>query len=368
MNREEDILAKIWASIVTGNNRKLMKTLIYIYGDILNAYRECEKGKCFTGIGVDNKAVEKLRDKAIFKKANEILLKCAENDIQVLILDSNKYPENLKELYNPPSLLYCKGFLASNINKICNTSISIVGARKCTSYGRMISFNFAKELSKYNITIVSGMARGIDSEAHKGALWGNGNTIAILGCGVDVVYPKENVKLYNEILERGCILSEYPPGTPPLKNHFPARNRIISGISKGVLIVEAAKKSGAMITVDMALEQGKNVYVIPGNINSDASVGCNELIKNGASCVTGIYDILDEFDIKYDDIYNTTLKYNLSESEIKIYNAILKGFNSANSISNELKIDISSILTTLTMLEIKGILLKDFDGLYKVII
>lgn len=213
----------------------------------------------------------------------------------ITILDED-YPKNLKNIYDAPVILYYKGNKQLLHN---NKSIAIVGCRNCTKYGENISTKFAYDLSKEGICIISGMAKGIDSKAHLGALKQEGKTIAILGSGLDRIYPSQNIKLYNEIVENGgLILTEYVIGTNANKMNFPARNRIISGLSDGVLVIEAKEKSGTLITVDFALEQGKDVFVIPGNITSDYSFGTNELIKQGAKCVTSVKDVLEEINLR----------------------------------------------------------------------
>lgn len=207
----------------------------------------------------------------------------AKNHIDIISIQDEEYPKLLKEIYDPPVFLYIKG----NKKILNNNSISIIGCREATSYGLKVAGEFAYNLSKQKINIISGLARGIDSVAHFGAVRANGKTVAVLGNGLDTIYPKENNNLIQNILNSGgAIISEYPLGTLPKKENFPARNRIISGISRGILVVEAKEKSGTLITVDFALEQGRDVFVIPGNINSINSVGTNNLIKQGAKLVT----------------------------------------------------------------------------------
>ena len=207
--------------------------------------------------------------------------------IKTIILGDENYPEKLKYIYGNPQRLYVLG----NEKLLNEKSIAIIGCREATRYGLENAYKFAYELAKRGICIISGFARGIDTYAHKGAVAVKGKTIAVLGCGLDIVYPSENIELYKQIIvNNGAIITEYPIGIKPEKHHFPTRNRIISGLSDGVLVVEAKKSSGTMITVEHALEQGKNVYAIPGNITSDNSYGTNELIKEGAIPVTNIED------------------------------------------------------------------------------
>jgi DNA processing protein len=211
--------------------------------------------------------------------------------VQTWALDDEAYPALLRQIPDPPPLLYVRGQPPPGDQWL----IAIVGTRKATGYGRYAARKLAKELSSLGVGIVSGMARGIDTEAHLGALEVGGFTVAVLGCGIDVIYPPENASLYARIAERGLILSEFPPGTPPKPGHFPVRNRLISGISRGVVVVEAGHKSGALITADLALEQGREVFAVPGPINSSYSRGTNWLIKQGAKLVETAYDILEEY-------------------------------------------------------------------------
>lgn len=212
--------------------------------------------------------------------------------ISIVTIYDKEYPNKLRNIYDPPVTLYVKG----NKEILNENSIAIVGCRDCSNYGKEVAQKVAYELGKEDISIISGMAKGIDSQAHIGCLNAKGKTIAVLGSGLDRIYPKENLKLYNEIIANGgAIVSEYIIGTKPDKMNFPARNRIISGLSDGLVVVEAKQKSGTLITVDFALEQGKNIFVVPGNITSANSAGTNELIKQGAKCITDVKDILEEY-------------------------------------------------------------------------
>lgn len=209
--------------------------------------------------------------------------------LEVATIDfwDERYPVLLKEIHDPPAVLYVRGTLPPP------ECLAIVGSRRATPTGQIITKEIATDLARHGVCIVSGLARGIDSAAHRGALEGGGTTVAVLGCGVERAYPQENARLFRDILANNCILSEYPPGTPPLAHNFPARNRIISGLSKGVLIVEAAAKSGSLITGDFALEQGRELFAMPGAIHTPNSNGTNRLLKQGACLVTESRDIID---------------------------------------------------------------------------
>lgn len=210
--------------------------------------------------------------------------------ISYLCYNDPGYPAALRFIHDPPAALFVRGAL-----KITDEmALAVVGSRKPTAYGRLVAEKIAADLAAAGITVVSGLARGIDTAAHRGALAVGGRTVAVLGCGPDVVYPRENSGIMEQIIERGAVVSEFPPGSPPEAWHFPARNRIISGFSKGVLVVEAAEKSGALITADFALEQGRDVMAVPGNVTSSLSKGTNRLIKQGAKLVESAGDIIEE--------------------------------------------------------------------------
>ncbi len=223
---------------------------------------------------------------------NEDLKRIDELNIGVINFRDSLYPSPLKTIFDPPFLLYVKG----KLKKEESDTLAIVGTRRPTTYGKLMARRLARDLAREGITIVSGMARGIDTAAHQGALEVGGRTIAVLGSGVDVIYPPENKKLVVEIIKKGAVISEYPLGAEPNAPHFPQRNRIISGLAKGVLVVEAPLRSGALITADFALEQGREVFAIPGNITNPNAQGVNRLVKEGAKLVECVEDILEELD------------------------------------------------------------------------
>ena len=219
----------------------------------------------------------------------QIEAECARQDVSVITIDDELYPVVLREIFDPPLVLYYRGALIPDARRI-----GIVGARKFTAYGEAAAMEFAEKLAAAGVTVVSGAARGIDTRAHRGALRG-GRTVAVLGCGVDIAYPPENRRLLVQIIETGgAVISEYAPGTQPLPAFFPARNRIISGLSEGTLVIEAAKRSGSLITAEMALSEGRDVYAVPGSIYSPQSSGCHNLIRAGARLVESPQEILEE--------------------------------------------------------------------------
>jgi DNA processing protein len=221
--------------------------------------------------------------------AEEECFRLASSGARLVTFISADYPKSLFEIPDPPPFLYVLGELRCH-----ETSIAIVGSRRATAYGLQTTARLAEALARHGVSVVSGMARGVDTVAHKGALAAGGRTIGVLGCGIDKVYPPENRKIFQEMAEKGCLVSEFPLGTVPLAENFPRRNRIISGLSRGVLIVEAAENSGSLITAQYALEHGRDVFAVPGNISFATSRGSNRLIKQGAKLVDCVEDILEE--------------------------------------------------------------------------
>ena len=278
----------IWLSLIPclGSVRK--QRLLEVF-EIPEKIYKASKQELLNVKEIGEKIVNKILDNNIRKAVKNHIEYLEKNNIQVVTIQDMEYPQMLKEIYDYPISLYVKG----NANLLNSKSIAIVGCRDASKYGEKSAKYFGYNLANEGICVVSGLAKGIDSYAHIGALGANGNTIAVLGNGLDMVYPKENTELENKIIEKGgAIISEYPLGTKPDKMNFPARNRIVSGMSNGVLVVEAKEKSGTLITVDFALEQGRDVFVVPGNINSVYSVGTNRLIKEGAKLVSCYHDLL----------------------------------------------------------------------------
>ena len=236
--------------------------------------------------------IESILKREFYDKADEELEKVRELGGDVLILDDGSYPFLLREIADPPITLYVKGDWQACFDVPC---IAVVGSRRCSTYGENASEMLSRDLAANGICIISGLARGIDTAAHRGAIAGGGKTIAVLGTGIDNVYPKENARLVDQILESGgAVVSQFPLETPPLKDNFPYRNRIISGLSLGVLIVEASERSGSLITARLAMEQNREVMAVPGNITSKNSFGTNYLIKSGAKLVQQWQDVVAE--------------------------------------------------------------------------
>lgn len=280
----------IWLSRIEGLDTKTMEKLLNFYKTPDRIWKQTKEELLTLGIETSKaEEIVKLRYRQNLKAYIDYM---KSQKIEVITRQDEDYPDKLRNIYDPPQILYVQG----NKQILKEKSIAIVGSRMGSPYGRKIAEKFAYELAKKNMVVLSGLASGIDSCAHKGALKAEGKTIAVLGNGLDRIYPTENQNLAKEILAKGgAILSEYVIGTKPLKMNFPKRNRIMSGMSDGVLVIEAKQKSGSLITVDFALEQGKEVYAVPGNITSITSEGTNELLKQGAKIVTKVEDIIEDF-------------------------------------------------------------------------
>ena len=238
--------------------------------------------------GITREQAELLEDKDC-AAAEKVLADCGELGLHIVTISDAAYPNRLRNIFDPPCLLYVRGRLPAFDDE---AAVAVVGTRDCTPYGVSCAEKLGFGLAAGGALVVSGLARGIDSAALRGALRGGGTVTAVLGNGLDVVYPRENRYLYEDIAASGALLSEYPPGTPPEGRHFPVRNRIMSGLSLATLVVEAPERSGALITAGTALEQGRDVFAVPGPIDAPASVGCNRLIRDGAGLVTDAWDIL----------------------------------------------------------------------------
>lgn len=229
------------------------------------------------------------------EKENKLYEKLINKDVHFVIQEDDNYPRRLLNMYDPPRFLYYLGELPDeNL-----PTIAIIGARACSAYGSQAARALAKELAMNKIQVISGLAKGVDGFAHAGALEGEGKTFGVIGSGVNICYPRENYQLFHDVENQGGILSEYPMSSPALAFHFPVRNRIIAGLSDGILVVEAKEKSGTLITVDCGLEQGKDIYALPGKITDQLSIGCNRLIQNGAKLIQSSSEIIEELTDRY---------------------------------------------------------------------
>jgi DNA processing protein len=281
----------IWATLIKGIGARKKLKIINQFNSIEELYNATKEELLDKeGIGENTAKIILNQDKR--KEVEQHLKYINNNNIEIITIKEKEYPQILKQIYDPPIAIY----LVGNKKILNNLNIAIIGCRECSNYGKNIARKLAYNIAKNKINIISGLAKGIDIEAHIGTLEARGKTIAVLGNGIDTIYPKENIKIAKEIIKNGgAIITEYPLGTKPEKKNFPERNRIVSGMSKGIIVVEAKEKSGTLITVDFALEQGRDVFVVPGNLNSENSIGTNELIKQGAKIITDYRDIIEEY-------------------------------------------------------------------------
>lgn len=288
------------------------------------------------------------------------LKKLEKNKISLLFIKDKEYPEELKNITKPPIFLYYRG----DISLLSGKRIGVVGTRRATSYGKIACEKLVRELVENGVTTVSGLANGIDGICYKKTLEFQGKTIAVVGSGLDIIYPYENRKIWEEIGEKGLLLSEYPMGTEPFAYNFPMRNRIIVGISQGIVVIESKAKGGSLITAELALEEGREVFAVPGEIFSPASEGCNTLIKNsGAKLVTDVDDILVEFGWNREKKLKEE-KLDLTDYEKKIYNTLVKEKN-LDEIIEETSMKASEVLSILMDLEVKKIIVSIAGGKYR---
>lgn len=333
--------------------------LVEVFGSIDNIFN-CELNTLLAKSNLSSTLA-----KRVYSKIQTHTLKKTNNEQELAALTKlggsfttfwdDDYPQHLKNIYYPPLILYYLG----SYKKSDLQSVSIVGTRKATDYGKSVATHFSTELSKQGLTIVSGMARGIDSIAHRSALKTNGRTIAVIGSGLDVIYPPENRALFNEIIESGAIFSEFPLGTKPDAPNFPKRNRIVAGLSLGTLVIESKKNGGAMQMARLALDQNKEVFAIPGNITSEKSSGTNILIqKNGAKLVQEPNDILVELQLKLQPNSKKKIakpKLDLTLFEERIYQTLENTPKQIDKISTESALSTSEVLVNLLSLEFKGL-------------
>lgn len=256
-----------------------------------------DTGEILLTEGITREDVAILEDHDL-KAADRILADCERLDVRILTILDAEYPDRLKNIFDPPCLLYVKGRLPAFDETV---AVAVVGTRDCTPYGESSAEKLSFGLSNGGAIVVSGLAKGIDAAASRGALRAGGCTVAVLGNGVDVHYPYESRYLYEDVAAAGALISEYPPGTKPAPHQFPARNRIMSGLSLATLVVEAPERSGALITAETANEQGRDVFAVPGPIDAPTSVGCNRLIRDGAGLVSDAWDILREYEARFPD-------------------------------------------------------------------
>lgn len=356
---EKDFLISLSTFVPFGPMR--LSLLKKYFGSYEKAWK-AEKQELIT-IGLRQDLVTNFSNHRGKFKYDEYCKNLEKKEIKVVTIFDDIYPENLKDLPNMPMVLYVLGDLKS-----CDVNaVAIVGTRKSTTYGREVAEIFASGLSEVGVTIVSGLALGIDSAAHRGALEVKGRTIAVIGSGLDIIYPASNMQLAREIAKgHGAVISEYPLGYPALRTNFPSRNRIISGLSKAVIVVEGAQKSGTLLTASAAAEQGRTVFAVPGQITSPMSEAPHYLIQNGAKIAFGPKDILDEMDLQM-QVDHKALEKVMPEDELeKLILTILENEEKhIDEIVREVKKEMSDISSKLSIMQIKGMVKGMGEGVYK---
>ncbi len=340
-----------WFARINGISAKKKRKLREYYGSGKAIYYIEETKSPFPDF-LTEKEQQILRDAQKEMNLEEQFLNMQKENIQMILYDSIHYPKRLKAIVSPPYALYVKGKLPDEEKM----AVSIVGARRCSGYGEFCALEYGRELAAQGIEIISGMARGIDGAGQRGALNAGGNTYAVLGCGVDVCYPKEHKGLYNDIQKTGGILSEFAPGTKPFPMNFPARNRIISGLSDIVLVMEAKEKSGSLITADLALEQGKDVYALPGPVTSALSTGCHFLISQGAGILISPSELLKEIGVFYKKLEQNSdkNKKELETAENIVYSFLDLYPKGIQILIEETGLSAKEVMAELTSLEIEG--------------
>ena len=351
----EHILYWLWLTTKYGVTPSKIKVLLEYFKTVEEIYFSKNLNNIY---GLSDKIKSSLADKDL-SKAEKILEQTAKLNQKILVYDSESYPQILKNISSPPYVLYVQGKVLE-LDKVL--TIGVVGTRNSSEYGRVVTDRICRELAQYGAMTVGGLARGIDTVGAWATL--------VVGSGLDIVYPSENVELVKAITEKGCIISEYAPGTPPVRNHFPARNRIIAGLSRGILVTEAPEKSGALITAKYALENDRDVFAVPRNITDTNSLGTNKIIQQGAKLINGAADIISEYPyaekvipkkVKSEPIQKTVddSKYSkLNEFEKQIIDILKKSDMQIDELSRELKRNVSEINTKLIMLEVKGLVKK----------
>ena len=359
----------IWLSQLGKPNYLLFTALLEEFEStegIYDAFYRGVKPSVFRG---NEKLERKFADPENMKAAADIKERMKNSGMRMLDITSAAYPEKVRNLPSAqPIVLYYYGSLPWESDPSA-LYLSLVGSRNCSASGFNNAGRFAYCLAEHGCVIVSGLARGCDGAAHKGAISAKGKTVAVLASGADVVYPPEHRSLYNQIIDNGCVISESPPGTSPQKQLFPARNRIIAGLGDGTVVIEASKKSGALITADRALEAGRTVFALPGDVSNPLAYGCNELIRQGAVLALSPHTVLEEFGI-YEDNKRAHGKLpqgwinGLPEKQSAVANAISKGYGNPDEIAELLELPASEVGSAITMLELRGVVSKYVSGEY----
>ncbi len=354
---DQQLLEQIQLNLIQGVGPRMRHSLMEQFGSvsrILNAPRQ----ELLNVPGIGTKLANAIIYRSAKSSAEEELKRCRESGFQILSEESQNYPSLLREMPDSPSLLYCNGSLLPEDD----LAVAIVGSRKCTTYGLQQAEKIAGTLARTGITVVSGLARGIDQAAHTGALKAGGRTIAVMATGLSHIYPPEHLKLSREVANQGALVTEFPLDQAPVAGLFPQRNRIISGLSMGVVLIEAGRKSGALHTARHAYEQGREVFAVPGRIDHPASAGCHDLIRDGAMLVRSVEDILEGLGPLMSPVIttqnrevHTPRELSLSEFEQDILNLVTLEPQHLNEIVQSSSLDSSRILSTLTILEMRKV-------------
>ena len=361
----------VWLTLALGFSSAKPKAIHSLYSSVEEFYKGGEAEWRLSGV-LKPKDIEALSATPL-SKALEVIARCNELGITVLAFDDPDYPERLMELSDPPAVLYLKGRLPDFSSCL---SIAMVGTRNATSYGKRASHVISGSLAKVGVIIVSGGAVGIDSLSHTGALEAGGVTVCVLGCGINFPYLTSNRRLREDIAVRGAVISEYPPDFPPGKYTFPVRNRIISGLSDGVVVVEAGEKSGSLITARLAAEQGRDVFAVMGNITSPYSRGTNALIKDGAIPVTDFTDIISNYPrfsivAEPDDIVEAVPRHrtdaDISPGAARVYRCIGADPIHIDSITSAAGMPVSGVLQAVTELELEGLIRAEKGRMYRLL-
>lgn len=347
-------------NIVRGIGPMRLRSLLSYFGDIERAWHASPEE--LRQAGLDRRSLENLVAARATLDLEHELRRVSEAGAYVVTWESSEYPRLLREIADPPPVLYVKGTLFAD-----EWMLAVVGTRRASVYGRQVTRRLVGALARSGITVVSGMARGIDAEAHRAALDAGGRTIAVLGHGVDLIYPPEHRQLAKEIEMHGALVSDYPMGTPPEGINFPPRNRIISGMSLGVLITEAGLHSGARITADFAAEQGREVFAVPGSIFAAGSAGTNALIQEGARLVTSAQDILEELNLTM-LVEKAEARQTLpvDQTEAKLLSFLSADPLHIDELQRQVGLPIAQVTSTLTLMELKG-LVRQVGGMRYVV-
>lgn len=336
-------------SLIRGIGAVRFRRLLSEFGSLQEAWQASSSALAQTGLSP--KLVENILDIRQQVDVDQLWERIQKLEIQVLTWQDASYPRRLKEIDQPPPVLYLKG----NLLEQDELAVAVVGTRKVTHYGRQVAQEIAAGLAQSGVTVISGLARGVDAIAHAAAMDQGGRTIAILGCGVDRIYPPENRPLAQRILQQGALLSDYPPGTAPDATNFPPRNRIISGLSLAVVVVEAGEKSGALITASFAADQGRDVFAVPGNIHAPQSVGTNRLIQEGAYPFVSVQDLLETLDIVMITQQTDARKTLTTDpTEAKLLEALTTQPIHVDELARLVELPVAQVSSTLTILELKG--------------